>query len=113
MDEKRKTERKAMEGDLHIYSNDGARPVGNGRVLDLSEGGMRIASGSDLSIGERFSMHFSIPLSWDLDFFGNIVYKHPVDGTATYGVQFLEGQDTYILKLLASARSGSSGYLAS
>jgi len=100
MDEKRKTERKAMDGDLHIYSKDGDETIGEGRVVDLSEGGMRMVSKSDLGMGERFSLHFSVPFCWGLDFFGNIVHKEAAAGSVKYGAKFLEGQDTYIIKLL-------------
>jgi phage gp45-like len=112
MDEKRKTERNLIEGELQIYSNDGSRTIGEGRVVDLSEGGMRMISSNKLTVGEKFSLHFSIPNSWNLDFFGNIVHKEAVADSTAYGVQFLAGQDTYILKLLANARSGGSRYLS-
>lgn len=100
MDEKRKADRKLLEGDLKIYSKDCAHNVCEGKLVDLSERGMRMESDKNLNVGEDLTMHFRVPNNWNLDFRGKIIRKESDVDSATYGVKFFEGQDTFILKML-------------
>ncbi len=100
MDERRLSTRKLMSSALKIYSEDGCRTIGYGQIVNLSEGGMRMISDNKLGVGEKFSLHFRIPHSWNLDFIGDVVHKEAAIECIAYGIKFQEGQDTFILQLL-------------
>ena len=99
MDERRRHSRKPTLCTLEIYSNDISRNVGKGFILDLNEGGMSIVSNETLPLGGKFSLHFRLKDKWYLDFFGTVVHKGKVASSNTYGIKFLAGQGTELLRL--------------
>jgi hypothetical protein len=100
MDEKRRLSRKLMTSNLNIFSKDCQFNIGKGHVVDLSEHGMRMTSEKNLAVGQELMLHFRAPNSLNLDFKGKIVHKEDAVNANAYGVKFLAGQDTFILKLL-------------
>jgi hypothetical protein len=98
--ERRNLKRKPLVGKLDIYSKDACLHIGKGYVVDLNEGGLKILTRHKLEAGKDFLLRFSVPRGWTLDFLGRVRHGRRGIAAYTYGVSFLPGQGTFLLKLM-------------
>lgn len=100
MKNQRKTKRKAFVSSVEIYCKDIKRKLGKGFIVDINENGIKLVTAADFKIGEELSLHFALPNGWKFDFFGKVIHEDAGVAAKAYGIKFLEGQVTFVLKLL-------------
>lgn len=100
MIERRRTKRKSLVSAIDIYSKDISGSIGRGFAIDLSEDGIKLVTSDSLRMDQELSFHFSLPNGWKFDFFGKIVHYEKAVSANAYGVKFLPGQSTFILRLV-------------
>ena len=85
---------------LDIYSKEESTNLGKGFVTNLNENGLKLVTQESFRLGQELNLHFNLPNGWKFDFAGKVVYQEEAVSAVAYGVEFLSGQGTFILKLI-------------
>jgi Tfp pilus assembly protein PilZ len=100
LENRRKVPRKPLVGMLDIYSRDESANLGKGFVTNLNETGLKLVSQENFKLGQELLLHFNLQNGWKFDFAGKVVYQEEAVSAVAYGIEFLAGQGTFILRLI-------------